>query len=383
MTTTHTSNHIRAQSVSSRTRTRSMLDGRRDDSMRRRQRVLAALDQAAAAGDRLSTSAIARAAGVDRTFLYRHPRPAGENPCAASRSSPRRPHRPRGHPSVAAGRPARRPRTSRPAQRPHPPTGEAALRSARRTHLARVRARCPRRHRRTPPAHHPARTAQPRPSTTTRRTRRRPRRRPRRQPRTHGPTQHANPAAMTPRVGVLPLWHIHVSMRGTLAGLGMIAATCLVFLVCVHFTRPPAARSLAALLSGVPVVGVNIAADVLAYQWGWWRYPGVGDHGVGPVFWYIGAAIGVSGLTLIGWRVHRRWGFGGTIVFLLAFALYGSRARLGRIPSGARRHRLRRRRFAMDCRLCGLVGRCRHRRRRPGALTRATQPRRSPTTSGP
>jgi hypothetical protein len=113
-------------------------------------------------------------------------------------------------------------------------------------------------------------------------------------------------------------------MRGTLAGLGMIAATCLVFLVCVHFTRPPAARSFAALLSGVPVVGVNIAADVLAYQWGWWRYPGVGDHGVGPVFWYVGAAIGVSGLTLIGWRVHRRWGFGGTIVFLLAFALYGS-----------------------------------------------------------
>jgi hypothetical protein len=72
-TTTNTiSNHTRAQSVSSSTRTRSMLDGRRDDSMRRRQRVLAALDQAAAAGDRITTSGIARAAGVDRTFLYRH-----------------------------------------------------------------------------------------------------------------------------------------------------------------------------------------------------------------------------------------------------------------------------------------------------------------------
>jgi chromosome segregation ATPase len=49
-----------------------MLDGRRDDSMRRRQRVLATLDQAAAAGDPITTSGIARAAGVDRTFLYRH-----------------------------------------------------------------------------------------------------------------------------------------------------------------------------------------------------------------------------------------------------------------------------------------------------------------------
>ena len=52
--------------------TRPMLDGRHDDSRRRRQRVLAVLDQAAAAGDPISASAIARAAGVDRTFLYRH-----------------------------------------------------------------------------------------------------------------------------------------------------------------------------------------------------------------------------------------------------------------------------------------------------------------------
>jgi hypothetical protein len=52
--------------------TRPMLDGRRDDSMRRRQRVLAVLDRAGAAGDPISTSAIARAAAVDRTFLYRH-----------------------------------------------------------------------------------------------------------------------------------------------------------------------------------------------------------------------------------------------------------------------------------------------------------------------
>ena len=50
-----------------------MLDGRRDDSMRRRRRVLAAIDHAAATGDRLNAAAIARTAGVDRTFLYRHP----------------------------------------------------------------------------------------------------------------------------------------------------------------------------------------------------------------------------------------------------------------------------------------------------------------------
>jgi hypothetical protein len=58
--------------------TRPMLDGRRDDSGRRRQRVLVVLDQAATAGDPISASAIARAAGVDRTLPLPSPRPAGE-----------------------------------------------------------------------------------------------------------------------------------------------------------------------------------------------------------------------------------------------------------------------------------------------------------------
>jgi chromosome segregation ATPase len=54
------------------TSTSPMLNGRHHDSMRRRQRVIAVLDKAATDGEPVSTSAIARAAGVDRTFLYRH-----------------------------------------------------------------------------------------------------------------------------------------------------------------------------------------------------------------------------------------------------------------------------------------------------------------------
>jgi hypothetical protein len=45
---------------------------RRQDSTRRRQRVLAALDQLSGAGGEISVAAVARAAGVDRSFLYRH-----------------------------------------------------------------------------------------------------------------------------------------------------------------------------------------------------------------------------------------------------------------------------------------------------------------------
>jgi hypothetical protein len=50
----------------------SLIAARRRDSTRRRQRVLDALDQLAAAGQEISVSAAARAARVDRSFLYRH-----------------------------------------------------------------------------------------------------------------------------------------------------------------------------------------------------------------------------------------------------------------------------------------------------------------------
>jgi Family of unknown function (DUF6262) len=50
----------------------SLTAARRRDSTRRRQRVLSALDQLAADGQEISVSAVARAAGVDQSFLYRH-----------------------------------------------------------------------------------------------------------------------------------------------------------------------------------------------------------------------------------------------------------------------------------------------------------------------
>ncbi|MFG2370480.1 DUF6262 family protein [Streptomyces sp. NPDC048504] len=49
-----------------------MTAGRQADSERRRQRVLAALQQAQQRGEEITASSIARQAHVDRTFLYRH-----------------------------------------------------------------------------------------------------------------------------------------------------------------------------------------------------------------------------------------------------------------------------------------------------------------------
>jgi hypothetical protein len=53
-------------------RTSAMAKGRQADSARRRERVAAALSKAISDGTEISVSGIARAAGVDRTFFYRH-----------------------------------------------------------------------------------------------------------------------------------------------------------------------------------------------------------------------------------------------------------------------------------------------------------------------
>jgi Family of unknown function (DUF6262) len=53
-------------------RTSAMTKGRQADSARRRERVIAALNKAVRDGAEISVSGIARAAGVDRAFFYRH-----------------------------------------------------------------------------------------------------------------------------------------------------------------------------------------------------------------------------------------------------------------------------------------------------------------------
>ncbi len=53
-------------------RTGAMTKGRQADSARRRQRVIAALSKAVSDSTEISVTGIARAAGVDRAFFYRH-----------------------------------------------------------------------------------------------------------------------------------------------------------------------------------------------------------------------------------------------------------------------------------------------------------------------
>lgn len=61
-----------ARAQGGRQRTEAMRQGRQADSARRRQRVITALERASRHRAEVSVSAIARAAGVDRSFVYRH-----------------------------------------------------------------------------------------------------------------------------------------------------------------------------------------------------------------------------------------------------------------------------------------------------------------------
>ncbi|MFJ5018359.1 DUF6262 family protein [Streptomyces griseoluteus] len=49
-----------------------MIEGKRADSVRRRERVLKAIDSIVKSGGDITVAGLARAARVDRTFLYRH-----------------------------------------------------------------------------------------------------------------------------------------------------------------------------------------------------------------------------------------------------------------------------------------------------------------------
>ena len=102
-------------------RTGAMRKGRQADSARRRQRVIVALNRATSEGTEISVCGIARAAAVDRSFLYRH-RDLLAKIHAFEAAPPTADGQAGCHPRLAVSRPARRARTRAPAERAHPAT---------------------------------------------------------------------------------------------------------------------------------------------------------------------------------------------------------------------------------------------------------------------
>lgn len=102
-----------------------------------------------------------------------------------------------------------------------------------------------------------------------------------------------------------------------------IISTAIMFAVIAFFTRATLRRIAGALVGALPIIPLVMFYDSLAARLGWWHYPSV-TTGRAPIAWYIAAALFYgAALGLVGWRVIRRWGTRGLVVFLVMFAFFG------------------------------------------------------------
>jgi hypothetical protein len=106
----------------------------------------------------------------------------------------------------------------------------------------------------------------------------------------------------------------------------LIAASCVylaVFGASAYFSRATARRIAGALIGGVAVGVVGVGIETLAHTLGWWRYPSVETPYGPPLIYPIGILM-FSAIALIGWRVTRRFGRRGQMVFLAGLSILGT-----------------------------------------------------------
>ena len=94
------------------------------------------------------------------------------------------------------------------------------------------------------------------------------------------------------------------------------------FAVILLVTRPNRLRFLGALAGGVSVAVVGVGIESLFHILGFWRYPSV-DQPYGPVALYPLVVVVFTMLALIGWRIMRRFGWAGELIFLAVLTALG------------------------------------------------------------
>jgi hypothetical protein len=102
-----------------------------------------------------------------------------------------------------------------------------------------------------------------------------------------------------------------------------VIVTAILLGIIAFFTRATWRRFAAAVIVSLPIIPLVMFFDFIAARLRLWHYPSV-TSGQAPFAWYIAAALFYgAGLGLIGWRVIRRFGKPGLILFLVAFGLFG------------------------------------------------------------
>ena len=94
------------------------------------------------------------------------------------------------------------------------------------------------------------------------------------------------------------------------------------FIAAVYFTRATTRRAFGSLIGGAVAGLAFVAACLLGRRVGWWQFP-LPSTAFVLVLFYIGAAISLSPLYLITWRVARRFQGRGMAACLITVAIIG------------------------------------------------------------
>ena len=94
-------------------------------------------------------------------------------------------------------------------------------------------------------------------------------------------------------------------------------------LLVIYFTKARLWRVSAALLGGLFGGLLNLVADLVAFRLGLWHYASTHPAYASPWF-YVTAGLGYGAVaSLIGWRIDRRFGRRGVLIFLACVAAFG------------------------------------------------------------
>jgi hypothetical protein len=106
----------------------------------------------------------------------------------------------------------------------------------------------------------------------------------------------------------------------------LILAWCVygsLLIAAIYFTRATTRRVLGALAGGGAVALLGTGIEALGHSRGLWRYT-ADDTPIGPLAMYPLLVVAFAFLALIGWRVIRRFGMRGLVVFLSILAVVGT-----------------------------------------------------------
>lgn len=106
----------------------------------------------------------------------------------------------------------------------------------------------------------------------------------------------------------------------------LLLATFVYFVLLVatiHFTRATTRRAVGALAGGGTVAVVRVGVESLCHALGFWRYPPT-DTPYGPILIYPLVIVMFALVALVGWRVTRRFGWRGQMLFLGTVSILGT-----------------------------------------------------------